>query len=467
MKHRMLYASVGMALAGALANPAIARSSHSCSVPRQTAVTLGPAQRARIDHLLADMVAKKIAPGAVVLIEQDGRIVYQRTLGMADAEAAKPMRADSLFRIFSMTKPVTSVAALQLVARGKLSLDAPLSHYIPEFAGTRVWTGSAVTPFETQPLNRPLTVRDLLVHGAGIVYAEAQPDPVHAAYTAQAIPAAPGVAPPPRGGVTAVASTAELARRIATAPLLHQPGARFTYGNSSDVLGRVVEVASGQRFADYVKRNILDPLAMSSTRFQPTTADAARMTSAYASQAQAKLPGDNLLGGVDPTTLKAITPLRVDEGTKSVFLTGGKIDFGGSGLVSTAADYGRFTQMLRQDGQLGKVRILPRALAREMRVNQLTPEARNVSTALTSAGLGFGYGLAVRESATGVSPIFPRCGAFWGGAASTFFWIDPAGRTSGVMMTQMFGGDVRNYWLEIMRTIYAPTPAPKTGTATR
>jgi CubicO group peptidase (beta-lactamase class C family) len=113
--------------------------------------------------------------------------------------------------------------------------------------------------------------------------------------------------------------------------------------------------------------------------------------------------------------------------------------------------------MLRQDGELGPARILPRSLAREMRVNQLTPEARNASTALTSAGLGFGYGLAVREAATGVSPVFPRCGAFWGGAASTYFWIDPAGRTSGVMMTQMFGGDVRNYWLEIMRTIYAPT----------
>jgi CubicO group peptidase (beta-lactamase class C family) len=462
MKHRMFNAGIGLALAGSLASTAVARPPQSCAIPARAAVTLGPDKIARIDLLLADMVAKKIAPGAVVLIEQDGRIVYRRTLGMADAEAARPMQADSLFRIFSMTKPVTSVAALQLVARGKLSLDAPLSRYIPEFAGTRVWTGSVTTPAETQPLKRPLTVRDLLVHGAGIVYAEAKPDPVHMAYVAQAIPAAPGVAPPPGAGGTAVASTAELARRIAAAPLLHQPGARFTYGNSTDVLGRVVEVASGERFADYVKRHIFDPLAMSSTRFHPTATDAARMTSAYATQAQAKMPGDNLLGGVDPLSLKAITPLRVDDGAKSIFLAGGKIDFGGSGLVSTAGDYARFTQMLRQDGELGPARILPRSLAREMRVNQLTPEARNASTALTSAGLGFGYGLAVREAETGVSPVFPRCGAFWGGAASTYFWIDPAGRTSGVMMTQMFGGDVRNYWLEIMRTIYAPA-----GTATR
>jgi hypothetical protein len=131
MKHRMLNASVGLALAGALASTAVARPLQSCAVPARAEVTLGPDKIARIDLLLADMVAKKIAPGAVVRIEQDGRIVYRRTLGMADAEAARPMQADSLFRIFSMTKPVTSVAALQLVARGKLALDAPLPATFP------------------------------------------------------------------------------------------------------------------------------------------------------------------------------------------------------------------------------------------------------------------------------------------------------------------------------------------------
>jgi CubicO group peptidase (beta-lactamase class C family) len=145
---------------------------------------------------------------------------------------------------------------------------------------------------------------------------------------------------------------------------------------------------------------------------------------------QAKLPGDNLLGAVDPLSLKAITPLRVDEGAKSIFLARGKIDFGGSGLVSTAADYARFTQMLRQDGQLGTVRILPRSLARQIARQPAHARARNASTALTSAGLGFGYGLAVREAATDVSPVFPTLRRFWGGAASTYFWIDPAGRTS-------------------------------------
>jgi CubicO group peptidase (beta-lactamase class C family) len=151
MKHRMLNAGVGLALAGALASTAVARPLQSCAAPARAAVRLGPDKIARIDLLLADIVAKKIAPGAVVLIEQDGRIAYRRTLGMADAEAARPMHADSLFRIFSMTKPVTSVAALQLVARGKLSLDAPLSRYIPEFAGTGVW------PRYASPLRRSFT----------------------------------------------------------------------------------------------------------------------------------------------------------------------------------------------------------------------------------------------------------------------------------------------------------------------
>ncbi len=429
-----------------------ATSLDTCAVRPRERPIFDSAQRARIDALMRDMVTKQIAPGAVVMVEQRGRIVYSASYGQADAETKVPMRDDALFRIYSMTKPVTSVAVMQLVERGKLSLDTPVARFIPEFGKATVWTGAKGNPPETEPLKRPITIRDLLTHSAGLTYASSADNPIHRLYLTRGIPAGPGVAPPPKDGSAPIATAAVLASRIAPIPLMNQPGTRMTYGNATDVLGRVVEVVSGQRLSAYIERNILRPLGMTSTTFHLAPGAARRLTSAYTTATQIPSTSDNVLGAADPAALKAIKPFRIDAGATSIFLKPEPLEYGGAGLVGSTKDYLRFTRMLREGGRIGRMRILSRRSVDLMRADQLTPEARAASTML--GGLGFGYGFALRLAPTSAHPVFPQCGYFWGGAASTFFWVDPVGETSGVVMTQMFGGDVRSYYMAMLRTLY-------------
>lgn len=421
-----------------------------CTAPSSAIVTIDARKQAALTTLMRDMVDKQIAPGVVMLIEQRGKPVVEIETGFADSETKVAMQRDTLFRIYSMTKPLTSVVAMQLVEAGKLSLVDPVSKYIPEFADARVTAADG----KTEALARPINVRDLLMHNAGLTYSSAATDPVHSAYRQLGIPAGPGVASAPTDGSSPVQTTAELAQRVARAPLMNQPGIRFTYGNASDVLGRVVEVASGMRLRDLIAARITVPLGMTDSAFIVSQAQVARLSAAYASPPQHPSKSEDTLQAVDIATLGKGQVFKIDSGATSIFLRPSQIDFGGAGMVSTAPDYLRFTQMLRQRGMLGTVRVLRPATIDAMRVDQLSEEARIRSPLL--GGLGFGYGFAVRLTPTATPPVFPRCGYFWGGAASTFFWVDPAGQSSGVMMTQVFGGDVRPYWLAAMKILYGP-----------
>ncbi len=406
----------------------------------------------KVEALSRELVDNGFAPGVVVMIEQRGKIVVDMAHGYSDIAAKTPMTRDSLFRIYSMTKPVTSMAALSLVHSGKLRLDDPVSKYIPEMADVKVWDGSD-NPVQTKALLRPMRVSDLLTHTAGFGYRGDDKHPVLKQYAQRGVPAGPGVDAAPTDGSAPVASTADLAVRLSTIPLLNQPGTKFTYGNATDVLGRVVEVAGGQRLSEVIQARILTPLKMRSTGFELSATASNQLTSAYLAKSQA--PSDAGVFDVpDVVGLKATPLFPIDPAARSIFLKRHPVDFGGAGLVATASDYLKFTQALRQEGKLRGTTVLPKPLTRLMMTDQLPPEARTDSRLL--GRLTFGYGLSVQAGPTSKDVPLPECGAFWGGAASTFFWVDPKNEISGVVMTQVFGGDVKSYWLEMMRFIYKP-----------
>jgi CubicO group peptidase (beta-lactamase class C family) len=305
---------------------------------------------------------------------------------------------------------------------------------------------------------RPLTVRDLLRHTAGMPYKADGPTSVERLYAVRGIDMGSGADTAPLDGSPRVASTAELAERIAGIPLRDQPGSRYRYGNAVDVLGRVVEVASGQRLRDYMAANVMKPLGMRDTGFLLLEKDRPRLTAAYA--AKSKVPVEtSVLARIDPAATTPEPLALIDDPAKSPYLFDRPIDYGGAGLVGTASDYLRFAEAMRQGGKAGSTRLLKTSSVDQMRVNHLAASAR--SPELAKAGLGFGLGFAVRDGAATEQLSFPQCGYFWAGAASTYFWVDPANEISGVLMTQVFGGDVRSVWLSILDALYAPTPVAR------
>lgn len=420
--------------------------------PSQTA--LAPERLIAAGQTLRSAVERAFAPGAVLLVEQRGALIVNEVVGLSETERQRPMQADSLFRLYSMTKPVTTVAALQLIDQGRMRLDDPVAKFIPAFDRARVYvSGDSLDSLKASPSERPLTIRDLMRHTAGMTYKADGPTLVHKLYALRGIDTGSGADIAPLDGSARVASSAELADRIAGIPLLHQPGSRFSYGNATDVLGRVVEVVSGQRLGDYLADHILKPLGMVDTSFAVSPAQRPRLTAAYAGPSL--LPANApLLARIDPAVATPAKLSLADHPERSPYLASRPIDYGGAGLVGTAADYLRFTQALRQGGRIGTTRILRARQVDAMMRNQLPAAARTPE--LAASGLGFGLGLAVRDSGGTLPAAFPQCGSFWAGAASTYFWIDPVNEVSGVLMTQVFGGDVRSVWLAVLDALYAP-----------
>jgi CubicO group peptidase (beta-lactamase class C family) len=443
-------------LAAATPQVAFARDNVCRSVP----VRAVSAERVKAAQaVLADAVKRGFAPGAILLVNQRGKPVINQQLGLADRERGTPMTADAIFRLYSMTKPLTSVAAMRLVEQGKLKLDDPVSRYIPAFAKTQVYKGGTTpTDVTTEAPLRPLTVRDLLRHTAGMPYKADGPTSVERLYAVRGIDMGSGADTAPLDGSPRVASTAELAERIAGIPLRDQPGSRYRYGNAVDVLGRVVEVASGQRLRDYMAANVMKPLGMRDTGFLLPEKDRPRLTAAYAAKSKVLLE-TSVLARIDPAATTPEPLALIDDPAKSPYLFDRPIDYGGAGLVGTASDYLRFAEAMRQGGKAGSTRLLKTSSVDQMRVNHLAASAR--SPELAKAGLGFGLGFAVRDGAATEQLSFPQCGYFWAGAASTYFWVDPANEISGVLMTQVFGGDVRSVWLSILDALYAPTPVAR------
>lgn len=422
---------------------------------------LDAATRQRVVALVQALVERGHAPGAVLDIRCQGRRWLEHRAGLADVARAQAMRQDDLFRIYSMTKPITSLAVLMLVDDGRIALDDPVAKHLTEFASATVYSGEEGGVIKTEALRRPLTVRDLLRHSAGIPYQAPVPHPVLRRYVARGIDNGSGQTFVPGDGSAPINSVAELSRRIAGIPLLHQPGANFTYGGATDVLGHLVEQVSGQALGAFFNQRLFVPLGLVDTLFEVPADKLGRLTAAYSAASQR--PGDGgVLNGREVADAGPSKFNLADDPRASVFDVKRAIQFGGAGLVSSAADYQRLLTLWLPVAPpapaapaapaIGTRPWVSAALLAEMTRNQLSPEALSVSS-LGRQGLGFGLGLAIFMHPEQAPRAVPREGSFWGGAASTFFWIDPQRGITGVLMTQVFGGDVAPYFTQLMATV--------------
>jgi CubicO group peptidase (beta-lactamase class C family) len=361
--------------------------------PEQVGLSSERLQRV-MDMLKAD-VDKRVIPGAIVLVARHGKIAYFETVGVRDPATKAPMTKDSIFRIYSMSKPITSVSAMMLWEDGRFNLSEPVSKYIPQMGGLKVGvekpdpSGGKPT-LELVPTKRDMTIQDLFRHTSGLTYGFFGPGQVKKMYAEAKV-------------WNDYPSNAELVDRLAKLPLAYQPGTTWDYSHSTDVLGRLVEVISRQSLAQFEKERLLDPLGMKDTSFYVT--DKIKQ-----SRIAEPFPDDRSIG-VDAE----FNDPRVAQAAES----------GGGGMVGTAMDYARFLQMLLNGGTLDGKRILgPKTIA-YMTSDHLGPTIEQGPLYLPGAGFGFGLGFAVRKDA-GVSAFAGTVGEYnWGGAGGTYFWVDP------------------------------------------
>ncbi len=351
---------------------------------------------ARITSMLTSAIDAGELPGAVVMVARDGKLVYSRTLGSQDKSAGTPMRQDSIFRIYSMTKPIVSVAAMMLVEQGKLSLADPVSKFIPAFAETRVGVESTDTSgaprLELVDVKRPMTVQDLLRHTSGLVYGTVGPKTAVKRLYDEA------------GIFSQKWRLAGFADALAKLPLQHQPGTTWAYGHSTDILGRVVEVASSMPLDRYLEENIFAPLRMQDTAFRVAPAKHKRIAEPM------------------PDKYSGKTPALIDVRGPVTFFAGGH------GLTSTAGDYLRFCQMMLNGGELDGKRLLGPRTVRFIGSNHLNESISKGTYYIAGPGYGFGLGFATRLEYGQSSWPGSVGGFYWGGYAGTYFWIDPEER---------------------------------------
>jgi CubicO group peptidase (beta-lactamase class C family) len=352
----------------------------------------------RVDAAVQEMIAKNKVVGEVVLVAKDGEIVFTGVYGKMDLESGAPMRADAIFRIYSMTKAIVTAGALILVDEGKLRLDAPVAALLPEFKGVTVYA-----PEGNHAPARPPTVKDLMLHTAGFTYGGAD-RPVGKEYQEKKPLESPGLD--------------EMMKRLSTIPLAFEPGKDWVYSVSIDVLGAVVERASGQRLDRFLQERIFGPLDMKDTGFHVPPEKAERFARLY---------------------VRNDKGLKVDDSQREKYLKPPGLLSGGGGLVGTARDYLRFLLMVDGGGQLQGRRILAPETVRLMTTNQLPKEAFPIYFGKqVRHGTGFGLGFSVRTADSEWDPQ-ARLGEYgWGGAASTHYWTSPRDHVVVVTMEQTF-----------------------------
>jgi CubicO group peptidase (beta-lactamase class C family) len=371
-------------------------------------VGLDAVRLTRIDTYLQRCVDEGMIPGWQFVLTRQGHIAHTSVGGLRDREQGLPVEADSLFRIYSMTKPVTSVAAMLLYEHGAFQLNDPVSDFLPEFGDLRVYAGGSDLAPATVAATAPMRMVHLLTHTAGLTYGFFRQHPVDALY--RAVESNPGES-----------GLAGLCEQLAELPLLFQPGAEWAYSRATDVLGRVVEVISGKTLDDFFADHIFEPLGMSDTSFGTSDIDTDRLARLYVQAPGGLAPGDAAAAAVD----------------RPAFLSGG------GGLISSAHDYHRFTQMLLRGGELdGRRPLGPRTVAL-MTANHLPGNVDlehygrplYAETPLRGVGFGLGFAVDLDPVATGRPG---NVGSYaWGGAASTQFWVDPVEHLTAMLFTQV------------------------------
>ena len=378
----------------------------------------------RLTDALKTDIDKGTVPGAVVLVARHGQIACLEALGYRDREAGAAMASDTIFRIASMTKPFTSVAAMMLAEESKLLIADPVAHYLPEFADLKVAVDSdnaSAKRLAKEPMRRQMTVQDLLRHTSGLTYAHLTGPLLKKAYEAANL-------------ADEKQTNAEMAAKLGKLPLAYQPGSTWQYGMSTDVLGRVVEIASGMDLDRFIVERICKPLGLAHSMFGPI--DMTRVAQPQIDPASGKRP-----------------PMR-DTAIRQTWISGG------SSLLSTASDYVRFCQMLLSGGELGGMRLLSPSTVALMTSDHLTQETRRSPSTptlfgalapMSELGIGFGLGFAVRTH-VGRNPLPGSVGDFsWSGVTGTYFWIDPKQQLIAILMMQ--APMQRLHYRYLMRTL--------------
>jgi len=391
-------------------------------------VGFDPGRLERIDRHFARYVEQGLLPGWLIVVSRHGRVAHLSRCGHADVEAGRPVGVDTLWRIFSMTKPVTSVAAMMLFEEGAFDLTDPIARWLPEFAQPRVYVkGSALNPL-TEPAVEPIRLWHLLTHTSGLTYGFHHAHPVDEMYRAAGFD----------WGTPPGLDLAACVERWAQLPLVFEPGSEWNYSVSSDVLGRLIEVVSGQQLDEFFRQRIFAPLGMNDTSFGTESENLAAL---YVPQ---------------PGTRKAVRHDAfgaVGHGPPDCLS-------GGGGLVSTAADYHRFTQFLLRRGELDGMRLLsPRTVAL-MTSNHLPGDvdleayARPLFAEMPFSGFGFGLGFSVLKDAVKAKTLSSAGEFAWGGAASTAFWVDPAEELTAMFFTQLLPSSTHPIRQQLRQLVY-------------
>ena len=394
----------------------------------------------RLERLTAHLERRYIEPGKIAgcqaLVARHGTVAYFRSLGQRDLERSTPMTDDTIFRYYSMTKPITSVALMTLLEQGHFQLNDPVSRFIPSWKGHQVWVSGEGADMKLEAPNRPMTVRDLLCHTSGLTYGsllaavgvDVAPDPVDVEYD--------------RIGVRRTDETLEsFVGLLAQVPLRYHPGERWMYSLATDVCGALVEIITGKAFDQYLQETIFDPLGMVDTAFAVTPDRASRLAANYGRRRDKSL-------------------VCIDDPATSTYLQTPKFLSGGGGLTGTTADYVRFAEMLRQGGTLDGERILgPRTLALMHRNHLLNGQDLTqmaigsfAETAYSGVGFGLGFAMSLDEVATGSLGVGDY---YWGGAASTIFWVDPIEDLVAVFMTQLIPSSTFDFRGQLKSIIYS------------
>jgi CubicO group peptidase (beta-lactamase class C family) len=404
---------------------------------RNATCGIDPGRLARItEHLTQHYIEPVKIAGCQTLVARFGEVVYEQSLGYADLERKKPVQQDTLFRIYSMTKPVTSVALMMLFERGLFQLNDPVRNVVPEWSNPQVWVAGEGANMLTEAARRPITFRDLLTHTGGLTYGGGLPgvgiehavDHVYREHKIRTF-----------GGKDTLD---EFLRKVAQMPLMFHPGERFMYSVSTDVCGALVERLSGLPFARFLQTQIFEPLGMRDTAFYVPEARHARLAANY----QRRPDSEDLH--------------LLDDPANSAYLQEPVFSSGGGGLVSTTHDYLRFCEMLRRGGELDGARLLGPRTIELMRLNHL-PGGKLLSSLAVgryaesnTAGVGFGLGLAsiVDQVEAGTSS---RGEYYWGGAASTLFWVDPQEQLTVIFMTQLMPSRTFDFRGQLRSLVYS------------
>ena len=383
------------------------------------------------DHLKRNYLDAGRFPGAQLTVFRHGEIVHASTQGYADVEQKIPLKDDAIFRIYSMTKPITSIAFMMLVEEGRIAIDEPVHKYIPEWKNLGVYVGGIAPLFQTRPPTRPMMIIDLLRHTSGLTYGFQQRSNVDAAYREKSI-----------GVVGQTLTLDQMIGELATIPLEFAPGEAWNYSVSTDVIGYLIGKVSGMPFEQFLKQRIFDPLGMTDTAFYVPADKADRFAACY--QADGR-------GGM---TL-------FDDPTKSDYLKPPVFVSGGGGLCSTSKDYLTFCRALLNRGELNGVRLVGPKTLKLMTANHLpggkdlTELSKSMFSEATYAGVGFGLGFSVTMNPM-LTMIPGTAGEYaWGGLATTSFWIDPVEDLAVIFMTQLIPSSAYAVRRELRTMIYS------------